>query len=233
EQPLHLSNFIPQENLDKFRQVLNTLTPQKSETSFDMQLGDTFLGWRVNAIFDPDNKINHYTFIGREITEKIREQQKLEQNALIDPLTGLYNRRYLYEQLDNFGNSGEIKGVTIVMFDADNFKNINDSLGHDKGDEILCQVANILKKNTHSTDIIGRWGGDEFLGIFPNLTDPDDVQKLLFHLNNSLLENNLHVSFGFSIANRNGSINPLDLKLNVALADKSLYEIKPNKNLLK
>lgn len=91
------------------------------------------------------------------IVKLIGERQELNNSAKQDPLTGLYNRNILNEI---------VSYSAVVMCDIDDFKNTNDSFGHDYGDEVLKLVAKILKSNTRSNDIVCRYGGDEFLIIF-------------------------------------------------------------------
>jgi len=95
--------------------------------------------------------------------------QKLEEASFKDPLTGLYNRRYFMIMLKN-----EVKRVkrygfdsTVVMIDLDGLKNINDSLGHDKGDVAIKILSHGLILNTRSSDICARFGGDEFVMLLP------------------------------------------------------------------
>jgi len=99
---------------------------------------------------------------------KLNEEliRKLEEEAKIDPLTGLPNRKglqdELYKQLNRIKRK---KGETLCLgiLDLDNFKLINDTFGHIEGDKVLKEVAKILKRHLRSYDIIGRWGGDEFI----------------------------------------------------------------------
>jgi len=100
----------------------------------------------------------------QQVKEKTAELQKL---VYLDPLTNLPNRRYLYEKLPDILEKNEKNNLiaTFIYFDLDNFKNINDTIGHDVGDYILTLVAQRLKKLKNKTDEVIRLGGDEF-GIF-------------------------------------------------------------------
>ena len=104
------------------------------------------------------------------ITQKIKELEKM---ALLDHLTELANRRYtelnIQTKLDELRRYGRPFG--ILYMDIDHFKNVNDSYGHDIGDKVLIMVANTFVKNVRASDIVGRWGGEEFLAIIPNITE--------------------------------------------------------------
>lgn len=99
-------------------------------------------------------------------------QQQLHDQAIRDPLTGLYNRRFLNEtlaqELDKAGQSA--MSVAFVMADLDRFKVVNDTYGHPVGDAVLRAFADLLKRHMRSHDICCRFGGEEFLAVFPGLT---------------------------------------------------------------
>ncbi|HEY4329334.1 MAG TPA: response regulator [Phycisphaerae bacterium] len=111
---------------------------------------------------------------------------RLERLAVTDELTGLSNRRHGMSRLTEQWNLFEryTKPLTIAMIDIDHFKQINDTYGHAAGDAILRQVSGILRKNTRGTDTICRFGGDEFLVIFPSQT----VEEALVCANRCLRE---------------------------------------------
>ncbi len=105
--------------------------------------------------------------------------QTFEHAALTDALTGMQNRRYfddaLKEYLDEFGRID--KPVGLMIFDLDHFKQVNDTHGHDVGDEVLRAVANCLKDMTRYHDVVARLGGEEFAVVAPNM-DSDMLIRL-------------------------------------------------------
>lgn len=187
---------------------------------------------------------NSHTGLKIENARLKKENAELKVQALTDPLTGLYNRHYLNQQLEKFGKSGDIKGITSLVFDVDNFGNYNKNLvdiygqekGHFLGDKVLQKIANVLSENTQATDLVARYGGDEFVAIFPNLIDDVSIQRLVYRLNDAieenLIENNIHVSFGFATTIKDDPTKSQDFLLTLQEADNHLFEMKKYKNLL-
>jgi diguanylate cyclase (GGDEF)-like protein len=102
-----------------------------------------------------------------------QDMETLQKLALIDPLTGLANRRSvnatLRSKIDEFKRYGLSFGLLFI--DIDWFKRINDTYGHKVGDDVLRMVANTLSKNVRPFDLMGRWGGEEFVGIIANVDE--------------------------------------------------------------
>lgn len=123
----------------------------------------------------------------------------LNQQATRDGLTGLYNRRYFDETLaDHLAAASRYeRELSLVLFDLDGFKHINDTLGHPAGDEVLRQFAGILKSTARKADIVCRYGGDEFAVILPE-TGRADAHTFIARVVQSLagLEIKLTVTAG-------------------------------------
>ncbi len=128
-------------------------------------------------------------------------------NALLDKLTGLYNRNYFDNVIKReFSRADRVSApLSIIYFDIDKFKLINDNYGHDIGDEILITVAQIVKMNTRETDITCRWGGDEFILILPN-TKIDDAhfvaEKIRFAIEDFTFSREISITVSLGIAQR-------------------------------
>jgi len=128
-----------------------------------------FLIWHVepNAEWTEENEMLlaelREQFSG--VMSQIAEQRKLETLSRFDELTGLVNRRFFHEELDTRLEKSQDRGKrgTLIFVDLDNFKLVNDRLGHDKGDAVLRKLSDILRSNTREGDLIGRLGGDEFV----------------------------------------------------------------------
>lgn len=106
---------------------------------------------------------------------EFKQKNILVNESYNDPLTNLYNRRYVERYMEL--NLGISELCAMILIDLDNFKTVNDELGHDKGDELLCQVSNILKGNFRKTDCVARIGGDEFLIMMPHIKNKEDVAE--------------------------------------------------------
>ncbi len=127
---------------------------------------------------DPDGTVTWHGLI-TNIDEEKELQQKLEYLSVTDELTGLYNRRHFLQKLDEFTNASERYGTTfsLMSLDIDFFKNINDSWGHPMGDEVLRQIARLIRERTRKSDIIARTGGEEFIVLMPS-TSLDNARHL-------------------------------------------------------
>jgi diguanylate cyclase (GGDEF)-like protein len=147
-----------------------------------------------------------------------------------DFLTGAYNRRYVKKVASKLMTMAKLKKESIgfLMIDVNNFKLVNDTLGHRVGDKLLVELSRILKQNTRKSDLVARWGGDEFLILTPKI-DRNELQRLvkritLISKKNAIeySELKLGVSIGYAIYPDDG-LNFDDL---VNLADKKMYNFK-------
>ena len=113
----------------------------------------------------------------KEVAERTARLQEL---SFRDYLTGLYNRRFFVESLDNAIRAARRQktGITVTILDLDHFKKINDSLGHGTGDQVLQKVAKILDESKRASDILARYGGEEFIFLFP-ASPPDDAMRAM------------------------------------------------------
>ena len=94
---------------------------------------------------------------------------ELSDMANTDPLTGLFNRRYADRYFAEIISSGKDETYCVAMMDIDDFKHVNDTYGHDCGDEVLIYLSNLFSQNLRSSDMLFRWGGEEFLMILKNV----------------------------------------------------------------
>ena len=114
----------------------------------------------------------------RDVTDRKRFEQELARQALHDPLTGLPNRQLLIDRLDvALARQVRDGGDTGVLYaDLDHFKWVNDSLGHDRGDVLLIQVADRLTAAVRGTDTVSRFGGDEFVIVLDAISSPEEAE---------------------------------------------------------
>ena len=131
----------------------------------------------ATCVRDADGRIVNYVRVFSDISLLKATQQKLEHLASFDPLTGLPNRRLLQDRLCQALLRAErnATSMALMFIDLDGFKEVNDTLGHDVGDLLLCEVAARLQKCIRASDTIGRFGGDEFAIVVEEASSPRDL----------------------------------------------------------
>ena len=162
----------------------------------------------------------------------IEEERKIRKDAVTDYLTGVYNRFGLEKE---FNSALPMIGYSIsafILLDLDNFKNVNDLLGHVTGDKAIKKAATILKQNFRNSDLVGRLGGDEFVIFMKNIKNediiPNFMKRLLKSLNLEFTDGvntvEIAASIGISLFPKHGKTFD-ELYKN---ADKALYAVKNN-----
>jgi len=178
------------------------------------------------------NRIRHQLTDQVCAVDKVEElAQEVYKMALLDPLTGLFNRRYIEQRLE-----GEIarskrhgRPLIVILFDLDEFKQVNDTYGHAAGDALLKAFAERLSKATRGSDAAARYGGDEFLVVLPECK-PENVQHVLKRLQGIRVEfedRNLPIAFSAGWASSLPDESAKDLLLR---ADAELYANKRAKS---
>ena len=187
---------------------------------------------RVLPSLDEDGNLVSLFGVARDITERKSAEERLNYLAYHDSLTGLPNRVLLMERLSDalLEADRHQRLVAVLFLDLDRFKNINDSLGHKAGDNLLQQVAKLLKQAVRAGDTVARHGGDEFTIVLADVAHIDDVahvaQKIMDQFNDALTIENKQFFITPSIGI---TIYPLDDKSPEVLlknADTALYHAK-------
>jgi diguanylate cyclase (GGDEF)-like protein len=127
------------------------------------------------ALFEIERRKKIQSILSATIKERKEYQELLENAAKYDFLTSTLNRRGMEEELTLIANSDEGKKLYILMADLDKFKKLNDTYGHEAGDKVLIEVAEVFKRMTERKGYVSRWGGEEFLLV---ITEVD--QKEIF-----------------------------------------------------
>jgi len=172
-------------------------------------------------------------FLARVLQRAYRDQQRLAALAMLDQLTGQYNRRGFLGHLNQWLSWSARYGrpVSLALVDIDHFKRINDTLGHPAGDEALVAVARCLNSAVRKSDIVGRFGGDEFVVLAPE-TDSVELTQLMERIADAVRQTPLvagdeplilSVSVGGAFAPGGVDVSSESL---IAAADASLYEAK-------
>jgi diguanylate cyclase (GGDEF)-like protein/PAS domain S-box-containing protein len=143
-----------------------------------------------SALWAEDQKYLGRMFFFRDITERKRDERAMARLARTDALTGLANRATFLDRLE-LALAGARRGDTpfaVLYVDLDNFKDVNDSLGHQAGDELLKMVGDRLAGTVRETDLVARFGGDEFSVLQVDVTDPSTAGTLAVKLRATLTE---------------------------------------------
>jgi diguanylate cyclase (GGDEF)-like protein/PAS domain S-box-containing protein len=171
---------VTQEIRETRRLLRGEIEGFSSERRYDHPAGRTI--WarlHFSLVRDADGAPTQLLCQMEDITERKQREMMLTHDALHDPLTGLLNRAGLREHVDvAWADRTSGTPVAVLFGDLDGFKNVNDALGHDAGDEVLVHVAERLRTAVRAGDVVARWGGDEFVVLCPTVTDVEDATRI-------------------------------------------------------
>lgn len=166
--------------------------------------------------------------------QQILARKLLEKQAVTDPLTGLYNRRHTLTQADievKKAHRGNADPLAVIMMDIDHFKQINDTYGHEIGDKVLQNVAIVLRNGCRASDLLCRYGGEEFLIVMPNTStagaeiSAEKIRRALQQHTFDINGNSFAVTASFGISEWQGED---DIWPALRRADNALYQAKNN-----
>lgn len=192
-----------------------------------------------SPLLGPDGEVAQLCMLVYDVTDIAMSKQALrsanqalEHLSQIDKLTSLFNRGHWedcivqeFQRLQRYG--GE---AAVLLFDIDHFKRVNDNYGHDAGDEVLRQVANIIRANLRETDIAARFGGEEFVLLLPNTTEKDAfvlaerLRKAVREYPMQHAEGNFEVTISLGVAGYEPALESYQAWLK--RADNALYAAK-------
>ena len=225
----------PPEVYDDLWQTLLSGQPWEGEFYNRKKNGELY--WErgnISPIFSPDGEVTHYLGIKQDITLQKQQEELLLRQARVDTLTELPNRLASLERLAQMiAHDQRRGGLTAVLFlDLDDFKKVNDTLGHETGDKLLIQAATRLRDGLRTEDTVGRLGGDEFIVLLGGLSLASDALTVAssiikqfdtpFHIDDHELL--LSISIGIAMHPDDGS----DVSELLRKADAAMYHAKSN-----
>lgn len=156
--------------LDRIRAAMEQWQPARVDLINYKKSGEAFwVDLEVSPVWNEARKLTHWVAVGRDITDRKTAEEKIQYLAFYDPLTKLPNRQLLLDRLQEALSDNDRPREGALMFiDLDNFKVLNDTLGHQKGDQLLQQVAERLRSCVARDDTVARLGGDEFVILLQN-----------------------------------------------------------------
>lgn len=241
--------LIGRDPLEVFRewpQMINRILFSTEETREEIEIpgkhSTTTLELVVTPIRDPKtNQLNGRVIVAHDVTERKllvnhlnQLTKKLMEQATRDPLTGVFNRRFLAEALDKeiAKAAREAAFISVVMLDVDHFKKFNDTYGHKCGDAVLQDLANFLTENSRQGDIVCRYGGEEFVILMPNASESDAFERAEtwrreYSAKGLHFEGQqLHITFSAGVATH--ATNNQKSEAILHAADSALYQSKSN-----
>ncbi|MCB1889258.1 MAG: diguanylate cyclase [Rhodocyclaceae bacterium] len=184
------------------------------------------------TICDGDGAVIGSAALIRDVDDEHRMRARLSHMARTDELTGLYNRRHLdarfAEEFDRMRSSGQ--ALAVMMFDVDHFKRFNDTHGHEVGDQVLRQVGRVTRETLRIYDVLGRYGGEEFVAVLPGLHSGDAgpvADRLRQDVARLRIGDGLQVTISIGVACTE-TVDAETPDALLAAADKALYVAKRN-----
>lgn len=227
---VHILNGLLRDAIGKA--VTEEVARQATQTAldklflFDVTLVfDTYIRSLVSEIEIAKDRSEQYAL---SLEEKVKERtRQLEELSRVDPLTGLQNVRYLKETLTRTLRGAQRRGepVSIVYIDVNDFKKINDTQGHQRGDDILRTVGLSIKSVSRADDSCYRYGGDEFCIVLPNCREEQALEIYTVRLNEHISRRLDKVSLSIGIA-QTGPNEYLEVDALVKQADEKMYAAK-------
>lgn len=232
--------IIHPDDIDDALKAMNTLAlepelPLRQE--FRVQTGEGRWSWILmrGAAVEKDQDGKTIRGIGTftDVTDRKQAEDQHEYHALHDELTGLPNRRLVNQRLESLRKQAikSKKPLALMFVDLDHFKQVNDTYGHDVGDLVLCEASARLSALLRLTDVVGRFGGDEFVALLPDINSIDDAFRVAENMKAALslplvfegVKVQVTLSIGIVIFDVESADGVAEL---LKKADSALYEVK-------
>ncbi|MCB2426999.1 sensor domain-containing diguanylate cyclase [Methylophaga pinxianii] len=223
-------------DLDYLRKLLNgDLEHYQMEKRYFHKTGDViFVLLSVSVVRNERGEVIHFISQIEDVTARKSESDRIRQMAYHDTLTGLPNRRLFDERIGHTLAHAKRVGypIALMFVDVDHFKQINDTHGHDVGDEILKSVADRMAQCLRQTDTLSRVGGDEFVILLTEVKKPGDAKGVAEHILETVSQplhihtHNFRITLSIGVAIFNGDIETETVAELTKKADLALYEVK-------
>lgn len=187
-----------------------------------------YVDFNITPIFGKEDRVEHFVFTGADVSSRVRIENKLKELATIDTLTKVYNRYKINEIMDHqIARSKRYNEVfSILMFDIDYFKKVNDTYGHYVGDLVLKKLSELVQRNIREVDSFGRWGGEEFMLLLHKASHEEAMfiaEKLRKLVKNYNIDNLYKITISIGVT----TFSKYDTKETLLeKADNALYKSK-------
>lgn len=227
----NIDTIVPQAFIEKFNAVVSDKEALINGVTVELNVqsrSGALIPVELSVSMWADDFTVSYGAILRDITERRRNEERLFLLAHMDPLTGLANRTLLTSSLEQALK--DEPAICVMMVDLDGFKDVNDSLGHARGDEILVSVAKKIQSSVRAGDLVARMGGDEFAVLLPGISDfkiaAETAERIIHEISQAMIveehQINISASVGMVLYPMHG-ITAQDL---LTSADLALYQAK-------
>ncbi|PKF90615.1 sensor domain-containing diguanylate cyclase [Bacillus sp. BA3] len=221
-------------------QLLRGIIDLKQDSDFNCSINGDMVHYHIgfSPVFNKNNLSIGQIITFADVTERVLMLEKMKQLASLDGLTQILNRTFFIKKSEILFDALSMEGgnVSVIMFDIDHFKNVNDTFGHEAGDAAITLVANIAKENIREGDLLGRYGGEEFIICLPNTALPaayeladmirEKVSESIAVVNEEMIS--VTCSFGVTTALIDAGDRSISIKTLMPRADQALYAAKKN-----
>jgi len=222
--------------MDAIQQAIETGKTQVIEYQIPVLAGgERWFEGRIALMEKSAGGHSKVVFIATEISERIQLYQEVQRLANQDPLTACFNRRHFMALAEHELQRAirYQRPLSLVMLDIDEFKQFNDQFGHQIGDQVLCALVNLCQKKLRSIDILGRYGGEEFVILMPEtvarggLQAAERLREKIKKMEIASIKTKLSLTVSMGVASLDSDFNPAQtLDMLIRRADQALYAAK-------
>lgn len=214
--------------------TLNSTGSWEGEVWNRKKTGELFAEWiNISMVNDAKGRLLYYVGIFSDISIRKEQEKQIMHYAYYDILTNLQNRRLYIEQLKQaiMLSKRNHQNLAVLFMDLDDFKKVNDQFGHVIGDAYLCQVASLIKSQLRESDVVARFGGDEFVILLVNIPSKEAALKFSQQLSSKLEAAMIQIEdMSFVVKASIGCavypVDGLDAESLIQIADTHMYEVK-------